>query len=55
MVHEPEEAAATAERVITLSAGVASERTAERVRVVLSRLEQFRDVPEARALLDSVA
>ncbi|WP_409469607.1 helix-turn-helix transcriptional regulator [Streptomyces sp. HC307] len=53
--NEPEAAAATAERVITLSADVASERTAERVRVVLTRLEDFRDVPEVRDVLDSAA
>ncbi|MGP9018904.1 hypothetical protein ACT1U9_10870 [Streptomyces sp. BR1] len=53
--NEPEESAATAERVLTLSADVASERTAERGRVVLAKLEAFRDVPEVRALLDSAA
>ncbi|MFC0847116.1 helix-turn-helix transcriptional regulator [Streptomyces noboritoensis] len=53
--NEPEEAAATAERVITLSADVASERTAERVRVVLARLDDYRDVPEVRAVLDGAA
>ncbi|MBH1938765.1 helix-turn-helix transcriptional regulator [Streptomyces sp. AV19] len=51
--NEPEEAAATAERMICLSAGVASERTAERVKVVLRRLEDFRDVPEVRAVLEN--
>ncbi|MFE0195685.1 helix-turn-helix transcriptional regulator [[Kitasatospora] papulosa] len=53
--NEPEEAAATAERVIALSADVASERTAERVRVVLARLAEYADVPEVRAVLDSAA
>ncbi|GAA2916234.1 hypothetical protein GCM10020221_10090 [Streptomyces thioluteus] len=53
--NEPEEAAATAERMIALSADVASERTAERTRVVLARLGEFRDVPEVRAVLESVA
>ncbi|WP_206502210.1 helix-turn-helix domain-containing protein [Streptomyces chrestomyceticus] len=53
--NEPEEAAVTAERVLTLSADVASERTAERGRVILARLEEFRDVPEVRAVLDSAA
>ncbi|MBW1604257.1 helix-turn-helix domain-containing protein [Streptomyces sp. JJ66] len=53
--NEPEEAAATAERVITLSSDVASERTAERAGVVLARLEEFRDVPEVRSLLRQVA
>ncbi|MEV0139343.1 helix-turn-helix domain-containing protein [Streptomyces globisporus] len=49
--NEPEESAAVAERVISLSADVASERTAERVRVILSRLQEFSDVPEVAALL----
>ncbi|MFF7093210.1 helix-turn-helix transcriptional regulator [Streptomyces rubradiris] len=53
--NEPEEAAATAERVISLSADVASERTAERVRVVMARLAEYADVPEVRAVLDSAA
>lgn len=51
--NEPEEAAVTAERVFSLSADVASERTAERVRVVLARLAEYADVPEVRAVLDS--
>ncbi|MFF8461221.1 helix-turn-helix transcriptional regulator [Streptomyces albidoflavus] len=49
--NEPEEAAAVAERVISTSADVASERTAERVRVVLTRLKDFADVPEVASLL----
>lgn len=53
--NEPEEAAATAKRVITLSADVASERTAERVKVLLHRLEEYRDVPEVREVLDDAA
>ncbi|MDQ0941471.1 helix-turn-helix transcriptional regulator [Streptomyces sp. V1I1] len=53
--NEPEEAAATAQRVITLSADVASERTAERVKVVLHRLEDFRHVPEVREVLEDAA
>ncbi|GAA3616619.1 hypothetical protein GCM10023079_02580 [Streptomyces chitinivorans] len=53
--NEPEEAAATAERVLTLSADVASERTAERSRVVLARLEEYRDVPEVWHLLNRAA
>ncbi|WP_242440749.1 hypothetical protein [Streptomyces sp. CB02923] len=53
--NEPEEAASTAERVIRLSASVSSDRTAARVRVVLERLESFRDVPEVRAVLDGAA
>ncbi|MFF4186377.1 helix-turn-helix domain-containing protein [Streptomyces sp. NPDC001691] len=53
--NEPEEAVAVAERVISLSADVASERTAERVRIVLARLEEFHDIPYVRALLDGAA
>lgn len=49
--NEPEEAAAVAERVIRIAADVASERTAERVRVVLSRLQEYADVPEVATLL----
>ncbi|MFI9757647.1 multiprotein-bridging factor 1 family protein [Streptomyces sp. NPDC051963] len=49
--NEPEEAAAVAERVIRIAADVASERTAERVRVVLARLREYDDVPEVAALL----
>lgn len=50
--NEPEESAVTAERVLTLSTEVASERAAQRVRIVPARLQEFRDVPEVRALLD---
>ncbi|MFK8849271.1 helix-turn-helix transcriptional regulator [Streptomyces sp. Ac-502] len=53
--NEPEEAAATAERVVSLSAALTSDRTAARVRVVLGRLEGYRDVPEVRAVLDGAA
>lgn len=53
--NEPEEAVAVAERVISLSADVASERTAQRVRIVLARLEEFHDIPYVRALLDGAA
>jgi transcriptional regulator with XRE-family HTH domain len=53
--NEPEESAQTAARVISLSSDVASDRTAERVRVVVNRLEQYRDVPEVRYVLDNVA
>ncbi|MGM1077024.1 hypothetical protein ACS0VI_12395 [Streptomyces sp. H28] len=53
--NEPEESAAVAERVISLSADVASERTAERVRVILARLAEYADVPEVRAVLNSAA
>ncbi|GAA0932933.1 hypothetical protein GCM10009574_000270 [Streptomyces asiaticus] len=50
--NEPEEAATVAGRVLTLSADVASERTAERVRIVLGRLQEYAEVPEVAALLD---
>ncbi|TWV43393.1 helix-turn-helix transcriptional regulator [Streptomyces misionensis] len=49
--NEPEEAVSVAERVIAISSDVASERTAERVRVVLRKLKDFSDVPEVAALL----
>ncbi|MFE7278565.1 helix-turn-helix domain-containing protein [Streptomyces sp. NPDC057623] len=49
--NEPEEAAGVAERVIRIAADVASERTAERVRVVLARLQEYADVPEVATLL----
>jgi tetratricopeptide (TPR) repeat protein len=53
--NEPEEAAATARRVMTLSADISSERTAERMKVVLHRLEEYREVPEVREVLDDAA
>lgn len=49
--NEPEESATVAERVITISADVASERTAQRVRVILCRLKEYDDVPRVAALL----
>ncbi|MER8161397.1 helix-turn-helix transcriptional regulator [Streptomyces sp. NPDC094472] len=49
--NEPEEAAAVAERVITLAADISSERTAERVRVILARLRKCAEVPEVATLL----
>lgn len=49
--NEPEESAEVAERVITLASDIPSERTAERVRVILRRLQDFADVPEVAALL----
>lgn len=52
--NEPEYAAAVASRVISLSGDVASARASERVRVVLSRLAEYRSVPEVREVLDSV-
>lgn len=52
--NEPEHAATVASRVISLSGDVASARASERVHVVLSRLAEFRDVPEVREVLDSI-
>ncbi|MYW01539.1 transcriptional regulator [Streptomyces sp. SID3343] len=49
--NEPEQAAATAERMITLSADIASERTSERARVVLRNLQTIGEVPEVRQVL----
>ncbi|MGW5034712.1 helix-turn-helix transcriptional regulator [Streptomyces nigra] len=48
---EPEESAAVAERVIDLATDIPSERTSERVRVILRRLQEYADVPEVSALL----
>jgi transcriptional regulator with XRE-family HTH domain len=53
--NEPEEASAVAKRVIALSADIASERTAERVKVIIERLQEYRDVPEVREVLESAA
>lgn len=53
--NEPEEAAHTAKRVMALSADVASERTAERTRIMLHRLEEYRHVPEVQEILESAA
>ncbi|MFC5907891.1 helix-turn-helix transcriptional regulator [Streptacidiphilus monticola] len=50
--NEPEAAAQTTARMLTLADG-GSERTSERARVVLHRLEAFRDVPEVAELLAS--
>lgn len=50
--NEPEAAAVEARTVAELSGDLASDRTAERTRIVLRRLTEFGDVPEARALLD---
>ncbi|MFF5030033.1 helix-turn-helix transcriptional regulator [Streptomyces collinus] len=49
--NEPEEAAAVAERVINLGSDTPSERLAERVRVILRRLQDYAEVPEVAALL----
>jgi tetratricopeptide (TPR) repeat protein len=53
--NEPEEAARITAHIIELSGDVASARASERVRVVLSRLAEYRDVPEVRDVLDSVS
>ncbi|MFI0453419.1 helix-turn-helix domain-containing protein [Actinomadura sp. 6N118] len=53
--NEPEEAARAARRMLDLTADFPSARTAERSRVVLAKLEDFRDVPEVRAVLDQHA
>lgn len=50
--NEPEQAAVEARRVLTLSAGVASNRTADRSRAVLRRLHDFGGVPEVSELLE---
>lgn len=52
--NEPEEAAAVAARMLDLGQDLASERTAERARVALARLEPFRDVAEVRELMANV-
>ncbi|MEV7967379.1 transcriptional regulator [Sphaerisporangium sp. NPDC088356] len=49
--NEPEEAALAAGRMLSLSADVASDRTAQRARVVLARLKPYRDLPQVRELL----
>ncbi|MFI0453413.1 helix-turn-helix domain-containing protein [Actinomadura sp. 6N118] len=53
--NEPEEAASAARRMLDLTSDFPSARTAERSRVVLTKLEDFRDVPEVRAVLDEHA
>lgn len=49
--NEPEQAAEEARRVVSLSSKVTSERTAERSRAVLRRLQHFQEVPEVDDLL----
>ncbi|WP_433510100.1 hypothetical protein ACQP2T_40320 [Nonomuraea sp. CA-143628] len=49
--NEPEEAAKTARRMLELPADVASDRTADRARVVLEGLEPYGSVPEVRELM----
>ncbi len=51
--NEPEEAATTARRMLKLGADISSDRTAERARVVLDRLEGYRNVPAVREVLQS--
>ena len=53
--NEPEEAAATARRMLDLSADFASDRTAQRNRVVLTKVEPYGDVPEVREVLNTYA
>ncbi|TDB79142.1 XRE family transcriptional regulator [Actinomadura sp. KC216] len=53
--NEPEEAAQAARRMLDLSADFASDRTTQRGRVVLAKLEPFRDIPEVRDVLDTHA
>ncbi|MGP4024556.1 helix-turn-helix domain-containing protein [Actinomadura sp. 3N407] len=53
--NEPEEAAKTARRMLDLSADSASDRTAQRGRIVLTKLEPYRDIPEVREALDTHA
>jgi transcriptional regulator with XRE-family HTH domain len=49
--NEPEQAAVEAQRVIALSGDLSSDRTAERTRIVLRRLQPFASVPEVRQVL----
>ena len=53
--NEPEEAATTARRMLDLSADFASDRTAQRNRVVLTKLEPYGDMPEVREVLNTYA
>ncbi|MFI0370445.1 hypothetical protein ACH35V_21480 [Actinomadura sp. 1N219] len=53
--NEPEEAARAARQMLDLSADFASDRTAQRARIVLTKLEPFRDIPEVREVLDTPA
>lgn len=50
--NEAEEAAATARRMLALAADLSSERTATRARAVLTRLKDYRSVPEVAELLN---
>ena len=53
--NEPEQAAKTARRMLDLSADSASDRTAQRGRIVLTTLEPYRHIPEVREVLDAHA
>lgn len=53
--HEPEQAATTAQRVLDLSADLPSQRTADRAALALTRLDEFRQLPSVRAVLDTHA
>ncbi|MEV0324593.1 helix-turn-helix domain-containing protein [Streptomyces sp. NPDC050658] len=51
--NEPEQAAEEAQCVIALSGDLASDRTANRTRIVLERLQPFSSVPEVRSVLEA--
>ncbi|WP_326613310.1 helix-turn-helix domain-containing protein [Streptomyces scopuliridis] len=53
--NEPEESAATAARVISMSGDIASERITDRIQTVVERLQEFAEVPEVREVLEAVA
>ncbi|MEU9020745.1 helix-turn-helix transcriptional regulator [Actinomadura sp. NPDC048394] len=53
--NEPEEGAKIARHMLDLAADFPSDRTARRGRVVLAKLEPYRDVPEVREILDTYA
>ncbi|MFI0485419.1 hypothetical protein [Actinomadura sp. 9N215] len=50
--NEPEEAAQAARRMLDLTADLASDRTTQRGRIVLTKLEPYRNIPEVREVLD---
>lgn len=52
--NEPEQAAEVTTRMLAVSADTASDRTAQRSRVVLRHLTRFRDVPEVEELFASL-
>lgn len=53
--NEPEHAATAAEQMLELSADLPSQRTTDRSALVLTRLDEFRQVPRVRAVLDAYA